>query len=617
MEQRNLIAAILLSIAIVLAFQFLVEGPQRERARQQAAQQQAAQQQATQTMPAGAPASPAAPAAPGTAAMAPAAPGAPAAAATAAAAAAAAAPTRAELLAESPRVAIATPRLHGSIALKGARLDDLMLVEYHETVDPKSPEIVLLTPPGMPDAYYAEFGWVATSSGTKLPDSGTLWRADNGTLTPQTPMTLSWDNGQGLRFARTYSIDDAYMITVSERVENTGSAPVILFPYGLVSRSGDPPVSNYYILHEGPLGEFNGILHDGSWLDKAKINYKDLQKAPYDETTTGGWLGLTDKYWLVALIPDQKTEIRGRFSDTVTGGRNKYQTDFVTTKGLTVEPGQTIEAASRMFAGAKEVRRLNAYQDRLGIVNLSYAVDWGWFWFFTKPIFYVLDYINSVVGNFGIAILLLTVTIKLIFFPLANKSYRAMSKLKKLQPEMMKIRERCKDDRERMNKEMMELYRREKANPASGCLPIVIQIPVFFALYKVLFVTIEMRHAPFFGWIRDLSSPDPTSILNLFGLIPWDPTSPIDLLGVAQFTIPSVLSIGIWPLIMGLTMWLQQKLNPQPADPVQAKMFMILPVVFTFMLAQFSSGLVIYWAWNNCLSILQQWVIMRRAGVRP
>ena len=599
MEQRNLIAAILLSIAIVLAFQFLVEGPQRERARQQALQQQAAQ-----TPPGGVPAGPVAPAGPGTAPIAPAAPGAPAAAPTAAAA-----PSRAELLAESPRVAIATPRLHGSIALKGARLDDLTLVEYHETVDPKSPEIVLLTPPGMPDAYYAEFGWVGGSSGIKLPDASTIWRADGGALTPQTPMTLTWDNGQGLRFARTYSVDDAYMITVSERIENAGSGSVTLFPYGLVSRAGDPPVSGYYLLFEGPFGVFEHTLKE--------VKYKDLQKEPEEATTTGGWLGFTDKYWLVALIPDQKTEIRGRFSDNAASGRNKYQTDFVATKGLVLEPGQAAEATSRLFAGAKEVNRLDAYESKLGIDRLSYAIDWGWFFFLTKPIFYLLDYINQVVGNFGIAILLLTVTIKLIFFPLANKSYRAMSKLKKLQPEMLKIRDRWKDDRERMNKEMMELYKREKANPASGCLPIFIQIPVFFALYKVLFVTIEMRHAPFFGWIRDLSAPDPTSVLNLFGLIPWDPRMPINLFGLMQFTIPSLLSIGAWPLIMGLTMWLQQKLNPQPADPVQAKMFMILPIVFTFMLAQFSSGLVIYWAWNNCLSVLQQWVIMRRAGVKP
>ena len=415
------------------------------------------------------------------------------------------------------------PALKGSISLKGARIDDLKLAEYHETVDPKSPEIVLLTPPGMPDAYYAEFGWVASGAGVKLPDANTLWQADRTTLTPATPVTLTWDNGQGLKFERTYAIDDAYMVQVTQKVENSGSAAVTLFPYGLVSRSGDPPTSNYYILHEGPLGVLDGVLHDGSFFDKAKINYKDLQKAAYEQDTTGGWLGFTDKYWLVALIPNQKAPVRTRFSDTATNGNNKYQADYVTTAGLALEPGQTIAAVSRMFAGPKEVHRLDSYEEKLGIERLSYAIDWGWFWFFTKPIFYLLDYLNKLVGNFGIAILLLTVIIKLLFFPLANKSYRSMSKMKKLQPEMMKIRERFKDDRERMNKEMMELYKREKANPASGCLPMVIQIPVFFSLYKVLFVTIEMRQAPFFGWIHDLSAPDPTSLLNLFGLVPWTP----------------------------------------------------------------------------------------------
>jgi len=602
MEQRNLIAAILLSIAIVLGFQFLVEAPRlaKERARQQALQQTtgqtappaAATGAQPQIPPAGAVAS--APTVPGVAA------------APAAAPAAAAHPGRAEVLAESPRIAIASPSLKGSISLKGARIDDLKLGQYRETVDPKSPEIVLFTPPGMPDAYYAEFGWVASGAGVKLPDANTLWQAERTTLTPATPVTLTWDNGQGLKFERTYAIDDAYMVQVTQKVENSGSAAVTLYPYGLVSRSGDPPTSNYYILHEGPLGVLDGVLHDGSFFDKAKIDYKDLQKTPYEQDTTGGWLGFTDKYWLVALIPNQKVPVRTRFSDTVTSGNNKYQADYVTTAGLALEPGQTITAVSRMFAGAKEVHRLDSYEQKLGIERLSYAIDWGWYWFFTKPIFYLLDYLNKLVGNFGIAILLLTVIIKGLFFPLANKSYRSMSKLKKLQPEMMKIRERFKDDRERMNKEMMELYKREKANPASGCLPMVIQIPVFFSLYKVLFVTIEMRQAPFFGWIRDLSVPDPTSLLNLFGLVAWTPP---------EFL--TFLSIGIWPLIMGATMWAQQKLNPAPPDPVQAKMFMVLPLVFTFMLARFPSGLVIYWAWNNCLSILQQWVIMRRAGVKP
>ncbi len=588
MEQRNLIAAILLSIAIVLGFQFLVEMPrhEKERERQQALPHATAEHGAKEAAPAAT-----APPVPG---------GQPAA---AAAAAAAAAPDKAALLAESPRVVIATPRLKGSIALKGARLDNLVLADYRETVDPKSPKIILLTPPGMTDAYYAEFGWVAGGSGVKLPDADTLWRADRTNLTPQTPVTLSWDNGAGLTFLRTYAVDDEYMLQITQKVENNGSAPVTLFPYGLVSRSGNPPTTSYYILTEGPLCVFNGVLHDGSFLDHAKIKYGDLVKAPFADTTTGGWLGFTDKYWLVVLIPDQKVAIRGRFSDTVTGGRNKYQADYVTTAGLTVEPGQSAQASSRMFAGPKEVHLLDRYEEKDGIVRLSYAIDWGWYWFFTKPIFYLLDYLNKLVGNFGIAILLLTVIIKGLFFPLANKSYRSMSKLKKLQPEMVKIRERFKDDRERMNKEMMELYKREKANPASGCLPMVIQIPVFFSLYKVLFVTIEMRQAPFYGWIHDLSVPDPSTVFNLFGLIPWMP--------------PPFLMIGVWPLIMGLTMWAQQKLNPAPADPVQAKMFMVLPVVFTFMLARFPSGLVIYWAWNNCLSILQQWLIMRRAGVKP
>jgi len=591
MEQRNLIAAILLSIAIVLGFQFLIEAPrlEKERARQQALQQTAGQTAPPAAAKGAQPQTPPA-AASSTVPLAPG--GAP------AGAAARGAADRAQLLAESPRITIATPSLKGSISLKGARIDDLKLVEYHETVDPKSPEIVLLTPPGLPDAYYAEFGWVASGAGVKLPDANTLWQADGSTLTPTSPVTLSWDNGQGLKFVRSYAVDDAYMLQLTQRVENTGKEAVTLYPYGLVTRSGNPPVSGYYILFEGPLGVFDRTLKE--------VKYTALAKEPEEATTTGGWLGFTDKYWLVALIPDQGSEIRGRFSDTVANGSNKYQADFVTTAGLTVEPGQTVASATRFFAGAKEMHRLDSYEDKLGIVRLSYAVDWGWFFFLTKPIFYVLDYLNKLVGNFGIAILLLTVIIKGLFFPLANKSYRSMSKLKKLQPEMMKIRERFKEDRERMNKEMMELYKREKANPASGCLPMVVQIPVFFSLYKVLFVTIEMRQAPFFGWIRDLSVPDPTSVLNLFGLVAWTPP---------EFL--AFLSIGIWPLIMGATMWAQQKLNPAPPDPVQAKMFMILPLVFTFMLARFPSGLVIYWAWNNCLSILQQWVIMRRAGVKP
>ncbi len=609
MDQRNLIIAIALSIAIVLVFQFFIERPRLERERTAHPAQETGQV-ATQATPGGA----GAPAAPG------ALPG---------AAPPESAPTpksRSELLAESPRIAIDTPKLRGSIALQGGRIDDLTLVDYRETVAPDSPHITLLTPPGAPDAYYAAWGWwVAPGSDIKLPGDATVWRTDHTTLTPATPVTLSWDNGEGLKFSRVIAIDDAYMFTVTQRVENSGTATATLFPYALVSRAGNPPVSGYYLLHEGPLGVFNNTLHDGSWLDKAKINYKDLQAAAqaasgtsaqagcqttaqtpfYQEATTGGWLGFTDKYWLVAAIPDQHVDVCGRFSANASGGRNKYQADFITTGGLSVAPGQSAEFKSMMFAGAKEVATLDNYERKLGIARLSYAIDWGWFFFLTKPIFYLLDFLYHLVGNFGLAIMLLTVIIKGLFFPLANRSYRSMSKLKKLQPEMTKIRERFGDDRERMNKEMMELYKREKANPVSGCLPQVIMIPVFFALYKVLFVTIEMRQAPFYGWIHDLSVPDPTSVLNLFGLLPWQ---------VPQFL--AFADIGAWPIIMGVTMFMQQKLNPQPADPIQARMFMILPVVFTFMLAHFPSGLVIYWAWNNCLSILQQWLIMRQAGVK-
>jgi YidC/Oxa1 family membrane protein insertase len=591
MDQRNLLIAIAISIAIVLFFQFVIERPKLERER--ASHPQSA---TTETVP-----NPAA--SPGAA---PNLPGVPSAAATAKP------KSREELLAASPRIAIDTPKLRGTIALQGGRIDDLTLADYRETVAPGSPNITLLEPPGRPDAYYADWGWVAGGGTVKLPDANTIWTADRKVLTPDSPVTLSWDNGAGLKFSRIISIDNGYMFGVTQRVENSGKEAVTLYPYALVSRAGNPPVSSYYLLHEGPLGVLEGTLHDGSWLDKAKINYKDLQaaastdKPAYEQTTTGGWLGFTDKYWLVAVIPDQHVEVRGRFGDTPTDGINKYQADFVGTQGKAIAPGASAESKSLFFAGAKEVARLDNYESKYGITRLSYAIDWGWFFFLTKPIFYLLDYLSHLVGNFGIAILLLTVLIKGLFFPLANRSYRAMSKLKLLQPEMTKIRERFGDDRERMNKEMMELYKREKANPVSGCLPQLIMIPVFFALYKVLFVTIEMRQAPFYGWIHDLSVPDPTSILNVFGLLPW--SAPAFL---------SFADIGAWPIIMGFTMFMQQKLNPQPVDPVQARMFMILPVVFTFMLAHFPSGLVIYWAWNNCLSILQQWLIMRQAKPKP
>jgi len=581
-DNRNMILAIVISVVILLGFNFWHAKKYEDQAQLQGTQQteQTSAADSTQTP------QDKVPGAGGVAAP------------TAGKADEAPALTRTEAIAETPRVRIDSDRLHGSISLIGGRVDDLTLKDYHEELDPESPEIVLLEPHGMADSYFAQFGWTPSGK-VAVPDGDTEWKADKLTLATDDPVTLTWDNGQGLTFVRTITLDGNYMFTISQKVENTGDKPVTLSPYGLISRGQTPDVTRFYILHEGPLGVFGGTLKE--------VDYSDLKddKKTIHEDSTGGWIGITDKYWLTALVPDQNAPIKASFTYHLTNSDDRYQVDYLG-DAKTLQPGETAEVQNRLFAGAKEVKLLDSYADNLGITNFDKAIDFGWFYFLTKPIFYGLQYIHGVVGNFGIAILLLTVVIKLAFFPLANKSYKAMSKMKKLQPEMQKLRELHGDDRQRMNQEMMALYKREKANPASGCLPMLIQIPVFFALYKVLFVTIEMRHAPFFGWIHDLSAPDPTSIFNLFGLIPWDPST----------IVPAAVNIGIWPLIMGVTMFLQQKLNPQPADPVQAKVFMFLPLIFTFLLAHFPAGLVIYWAWNNSLSILQQWVIMKRAGVR-
>jgi YidC/Oxa1 family membrane protein insertase len=508
--------------------------------------------------------------------------------------------TRAQALADSVRIPIRTPSLSGSIALTGARIDDLTLIKYHRTVDPHSPNITLLSPPGSPQPYYAEFGWVA-GSGVKTPGPDTIWHPTNpnAVLTVDHPVALTWDNGAGLRFVRTYGVDKDYMFTVTERVENYGSKPVKLYPYGSVSRGGEPPESHTYILHEGPLGELDGSVHEKS--------YEDLRKdARWSKESTGGWIGFTDKYWLTAVVPGNDAKVTGRFTYRHTAAGNHYQADFTAAKATDVAPGANAQVGYHFFAGAKIVGLLDGYAAKLHIPKFSFAIDFGWFWFLTKPFFYLLQMLHEALGNMGLAIIAMTVIIKLAMFPLANKSYAAMSRMKRLQPEIKRMQERFADDKARMQQEMMALYKREKVNPAGGCLPMVVQVPVFFALYKVLFVTIEMRHAPFYGWIHDLSAPDPTNIFTLFGLIPWDPTHYL-----------SFLHIGIWPLIMGVTMWLQQKLNPQMADPMQAKMFQFLPIVFTFLLGRFAAGLVIYWALSNTLSVLQQWVIMRRVTPAP
>ncbi len=566
-DQRNLFMAVIASLAILVGYQYFYESPRQERER--AAQRDAAMQELAKpsTVP-GAPAdtSPAKPLDPQAA--------------------------RASALQSAPRVKIDTPRLKGTIALAGARFDDLTLANHRETIDPNSPAITLLTPAGAAGTYFAELGWVAgAGQAVKLPDENAVWRADRDTLTVERPVTLSWNNGQGLAFQRTVKIDRDYMFTVIDRVENAGPAPVTLFSYGLLSRWNTPETAGFYILHEGPLGVTDGRLHEHKYTS---LQEDKLVRSP---SSQGGWVGISDKYWLVALVP--KTErLEARFAYRKDGGTDKYQVDFVSTEGRAIEPGASAEATNLIFAGAKQVRLLTAYSERENIPLFDRAIVFRWLYFVAEPLFLGLHYLYDLFGNFGLAILILTVGVKLLFFPLANKSYRSMSKMKLLQPEMLKIRERCKDDKQRQHQEMMALYKREKVNPAAGCLPVLVQIPVFFCLYEVLYVTIEMRHAPFFGWIKDLSAPDPTTLFNLFGLIPWTP--------------PVILMIGAWPLIMGVTMFLQQKMSPQPPDPIQARIFLVLPLVFTVMLASFPSGLVIYWAWNNVLSIAQQWVIMRR-----
>ena len=585
-DQRNLILAIVLSVVIILGFQFFYEAPRMQERQRQA-------EQAQQTEQAGQAGSEQAgrPSADGVARPAPAeglpTPG------------AVRTVDRASALEATPRLEIDNGRLHGSIALKGGRIDDVTLADYHTTPDPSSPEIELFNPAGAPDTYFAEFGWVPAEAGAAGPVPGpeTDWTVEGGaeTLGADSPVRLNWSNGQGLDFNKTIALDDDYMFTVERSVTNNTDRPVTFYPYSLISRWGTPPISGYYILHEGPIGAVEGTL--------TEVDYDDLvEEKRIEATTTGGWLGFSDKYWLAALVPPQDTARTANFRETGAPGNPRYQTDYLG-QAVTVQPGQTTGVTDRLFVGAKELDKLDGYAAEYNIPLFDRAVDFGWFYFLTKPIFLLLDFFYKLVGNYGIAILILTLLVKLVMFPLANKSYRAMSQMKKLQPEMQRMREKYPDDKMKMQQELMALYKREKVNPMSGCLPIVVQIPVFFALYKVLFVSIEMRHAPFYGWIEDLSAPDPTTLFNLFGLLPY--------------TVPAFLMIGIWPLLMGLTMWLQQRLNPQPADPTQARIMSLLPVMFVFLFATFPAGLVIYWTWNNMLSIAQQRFIMWQLGVKP
>jgi YidC/Oxa1 family membrane protein insertase len=506
--------------------------------------------------------------------------------------------TRQAALDTSPRLPIDTPSVKGSIALKGGRIDDVVLAKYRETVEPNSPNVVLFSPSGSHDPYYAEYGWIAGPGVAQpMPNAETLWRAEKGgTLTPSSPVVLVWDNGQGLVFRRTISVDANYLFTVSDEVENKTDKAVSLLPYALISRHGLPKTSGYYILHEGPIGVMGGA-------GLQELAYADLLKEASAKNfrQTGGWLGFTDKYWAAALIPDQTVPYDARFSGVKGAGSSKdsFQTDF-SAGPVTIEPGAKQSFTCHLFAGAKDVHLIDTYGAQLSAPRFELLIDWGYFYFITRPLYKLLHWLSLFLGNYGLAILATTVLVKAVFFPLANKSYESMAKMKMLQPEMEKLRERFKDDRVKQQQELMTLYRDKKINPMAGCLPVVVQIPVFFALYKVLFITIDMRQAPFFGWIRDLSAPDPTSIFNLFGLLPY--------------AAPEFLHVGAWPILMGITMWAQMQLNPQQPDPLQQKIFSWMPVMFTFMLASFSVGLVIYWAWNNILSLLQQYTIMRKNG---
>jgi YidC/Oxa1 family membrane protein insertase len=592
-DHKNTILAIVLSGMVLIAWQIFFGLPQIEKQRQQQQQQQQAQvgPQATpqpQKTPQGAP--------PGGPQGGPQIPG-------QTQPAAAAELTREAALAASPRIAVDTVRLKGSIDLKGARIDDLSLAQYHVTVDPKSPPVVLLSPSGSPEPFYAAFGWVgAAGAPVKLPADDTVWKQDgSGALTVDHPVTLTWDNGEGLDFRRTIAVDDKYMFTVKDEVANKGGADVTLYPYALISRHGAPPTLGYYILHEGMIG----VLGDQGLQE---VTYKTIdEKKTINFNVTNAWFGITDKYWAAALVPDTAAHLQARFSAGQSGTAKTYQTDYLL-DAVTIAPGSTGSANARLFAGAKEVEVVSGYNNTLHLDLFDRLIDWGWFYFITKPMFWALDWTSKLLGNFGLAILAVTIFIKFVFFPLANKSYASMAKMKQVQPQLAALKERYGDDKVKQQQAMMEIYKKEKINPLAGCLPIAIQIPVFFSLYKVLFVTIEMRHAPFYGWIKDLSAPDPTNVFNLFGLIPFDPTI-LPVLG-------AFLHVGAWPLIMGVTMWAQMKLNPTSPDPTQKMVFDWMPVIFTFMLANFSAGLVIYWAWNNTLSVIQQSIIMSRNGVK-
>lgn len=495
----------------------------------------------------------------------------------------------AEAIAQDKRISISNTDINGSIRLKGARFDDIKLRKYHMDMSENSPEVELLTPSQSSNPYYAEFGWLSSDSSLKLPDNNTVWKTQNTTLTPQTPLVLEWNNGQGLRFIRKISIDNNYMFTIEQNIENNTGKNITLYPYGLINRNIANLESSASVVHEGIIGYIDSSLEE--------IKYSKLEdigdKKSYN--SNGGWVGFGDRYWFSALILAENTNNKIKLSHTA---ENDYQVDYVG-EPLNIAANSIGSNNIRFYTGAKEIKLLDTYTDKLHISKLDLAVDFGWYYFLTKPFFYILDFLYHLIGNMGWAILLFAALLRLAMFPIANKSFESMSKIKKVQPKLKELQEKYKDDKVKLQKEVMETYRKEKINPAAGCLPVLIQIPIFFSLYKVLNIAIEIRHAPFIGWIKDLSAPDPLTISVISGM-----------------PIPSLLDIGIWPIFMGLSMYIQQKLNPAPTNPDQARVMALLPLIFTFMLGHFASGLVIYWTLSNLLSIIQQKAIMHKLGVK-
>lgn len=494
----------------------------------------------------------------------------------------------AEAVRQDSRIHIKNASLTGSIRVKGARFDNLLLEKYKQTLEIDSPDVELFAPAKTAAPYYAEFGWLSSDSSLRMPDHSTVWTVRGGELTPETPVVLEWNNGQGLKFIRKISLDADYMFNIQQDVENDTGRTVTLYPYGLINRKTENANPSASVVHEGLIGVVDNNLKE--------IKYKDLIDEKAKEFKTAqGWAGFSDRYWFTAFILEGQNQNTVKFSAT---GKQNFQTDYVGAP-VTAAPGSVASNSVKLFAGAKEIKLLDKYTQSLNIPKFDFAVDFGWYYFLTKPFFYILDFLYNFIGNMGWAILLFAALLRLVMFPIANKSYDSMSKMKKIQPKIKELQERYGNDKMKLQQETLEMYRREKINPAAGCLPMFIQIPVFFSLYKVLNIAIEIRHAPFIGWIKDLSAPDPLVLSTIL-----------------HFPVPSLLDIGVWPIIMGITMYVQQKLNPAPTNKDQARMFALMPLIFTFMLGHFASGLVIYWTLSNILSIIQQKAIMRKNGVK-